>query len=92
MNIIEPYLAALKRELKMYAEAKYMQTSEFDEIVLGGGTSTILSAEQIIDIISFCKSNFTISSKYMIKVTASTHNTDEYKLEKFADYGVFNWI
>lgn len=88
MNVIEPYLAALKKELKMYAETKYMRTSEFDEIVLGGGTPTILSAEQIIDIISFCKSNFNISSKYMIKVTASTHNTDEYKLKKFADYGV----
>ena len=35
---LEPYLAALKKELDMYAKTKYLQTSVFDEIVLGGGT------------------------------------------------------
>jgi len=88
-ELVEPYLEALKRELKMYSETRYVKTSEFDEIVLGGGTPSVLSAEQMIDIIEFCKRNFNISDDYMIKVTASTHNLDEYKLRKLAEYGVF---
>ena len=35
---IETYLNLLKKELAMYAKTKYVQTSYFDEIVLGGGT------------------------------------------------------
>ena len=86
---VDPYLEALKKELKMYSETRYVKTSEFDEIVLGGGTPSVLSAEQLINIISFCKENFNISRDYMIKITGSTHNLDEYKLKKFAEYGVF---
>jgi len=52
---IEPYLDTLKKELEMYAKTKYVKTSVFDEIVLGGGTPSILSAGQMIDLIDFCK-------------------------------------
>ena len=87
-ELVAPYLNALKKELKMYSETRYVKTSEFDEIVLGGGTPSVLSAEECLDIITFCKQNFNISKDYMIKVTCSTHNLDEYKLKKFAEYGV----
>lgn len=87
-DFVDPYIDALKKELKMYSETRYVKTSEFDEIVLGGGTPSVLSAEQLIEIISFCKVNFNISKDYMIKITGSTHNLDEYKLKKFAEYGV----
>ena len=65
---IELYLDTLKKELEMYAKTKYVETSVFDEIVLGGGTPSILTAEQMIDLISFCKKKFTISDEYLIKV------------------------
>ncbi|MEM0385807.1 MAG: hypothetical protein QXH64_05060, partial [Nitrososphaeria archaeon] len=87
-ELVDPYINALKKELKMYSETRYIKTSLFDEIVLGGGTPSVLSAEQCLDIISFCKEHFNISEDYMIKITCSTHNLDEYKLEKFAEYGV----
>ena len=58
---IPPYLLALKKELEMYAKTKYVKTSVFDEIVLGGGTPSVLTAEQIIDLIDFCKARFTTS-------------------------------
>ena len=41
---IDPYLALVKKELEMYAKTKYVKTSVFDEIVLGGGTPSVLSA------------------------------------------------
>ncbi|HJW65426.1 MAG TPA: radical SAM protein, partial [Candidatus Bathyarchaeia archaeon] len=86
---IGPYLEALKKELEMYAKMKYVQTSVFDEIVIGGGTPSILTAEQMIDIISFCEKRFTTSDEYFIKVTASSKSFEPEKIEKLAAYGVY---
>ncbi len=87
-NIIT-YLDALKKELEMYAKTKYVKTSVFDEIVLGGGTPSILTAEQMIDLISFCKERFTTNEEYFIKVTGSSKSFDKQKIVKLANYGVY---
>ena len=86
---IGPYLDLLKKELAMYAKTKYVKTSMFDEIVLGGGTPSVLSAEQIIDLIDFCKANFTTSKEYFIKVTGSSKTLALPKIKKLAEYGVY---
>ncbi len=86
---IETYLNLLKKELAMYAKTKYVQTSYFDEIVLGGGTPSVLSAEQIIDLIDFCKANFNTSKEYFIKVTGSSKTLAIPKIKKLAEYGVY---
>jgi oxygen-independent coproporphyrinogen-3 oxidase len=86
---LEPYLDLLKKELSMYAKTKYVKTSIFDEIVLGGGTPSVLSAEQIIDLIDFCKANFNTSKEYFIKVTGSSKTLALPKIEKLAKYGVY---
>jgi coproporphyrinogen III oxidase-like Fe-S oxidoreductase len=86
---IEPYLLALKKELDMYAKTKYLQTSVFDEIVLGGGTPSILTAEQIIDLIEYCEKRFTTTPDYFIKVTGSSKSFDQKKIVKLAEYGAF---
>ncbi len=86
---IEPYLELLKKELEMYAKTKYVKTSWFDEIVLGGGTPSVLSAEQMIDLIDFCKSNFNINQEYFIKVTGSSKTLALKKIDKLAAYGVY---
>ncbi len=86
---IETYLAALKKELEMYAKTRYVKTSVFDEIVLGGGTPSILTAEQMIDLIDFCKERFTTNDEYFIKVTGSSKSFDTKKIVKLAEYGVY---
>jgi oxygen-independent coproporphyrinogen-3 oxidase len=86
---IETYLSVLKKELEMYASMKYVQTSVFDEIVLGGGTPSILTAEQVIDLIDFCKERFTTSDEYFIKVSGSSKSFDTEKIVKLAEYGVY---
>lgn len=86
---IETYLAALKKELEMYARTEYVKTSVFDEIVLGGGTPSILTAEQMIDLISFCKDRYNTSEEYFIKVTGSSKSFDAKKIVKLAKYGVY---
>jgi coproporphyrinogen III oxidase-like Fe-S oxidoreductase len=83
---IEEYLLALKKELKMYAETRYIRSSEFDEVVLGGGTPTVLSSEQIVDLLSYCQKTFNVTEDPMIKVAASTHNVDKEKFKAVVDY------
>ncbi|NLE05746.1 MAG: radical SAM protein [Crenarchaeota archaeon] len=86
---LEPYLELLKKELLMYAKTKYVKTSVFDEIVLGGGTPSVLSAEQMIDLFDFCKENFNINKEYFIKVSGSSKTLTLEKIKKLADYGVY---
>jgi oxygen-independent coproporphyrinogen-3 oxidase len=84
-----PYLKALKKELMMYAETKYVQTSEFDEIVLGGGTPSLMTKDQMFDLIKFCEENFNTTDEYFIKITGSSRSFTKEKLVAAADYGVF---
>jgi oxygen-independent coproporphyrinogen-3 oxidase len=86
---IESYLQLLKKELEMYAKTKYVKTSLFDEIVLGGGTPSVLTAEQMIDLIDFCKTNFPINKEYFIKVSGSSKTLALKKIDKLAAYGVY---
>jgi oxygen-independent coproporphyrinogen-3 oxidase len=86
---IETYLKALKKELEMYAQMRYVKTSVFDEIVLGGGTPSILTAEQMTDLIDFCKERFTTNDEYFIKVSGSSKSFDTEKIVKLAEYGVY---
>ena len=86
---IEPYLELLRKELEMYAKTKYVKTSVFDEIVLGGGTPSVLSADQMIDLIDFCKARFNVNKEYFIKVTGSSKTLALNKIDKLAAYGVY---
>ena len=86
---IEHYLDLLKKELDMYAKTRYVKTSVFDEIVLGGGTPSVLSAEQMIDLIDFCKARFNTNEEYFIKVTGSSKTLALPKIDKLAAYGVY---
>ncbi len=86
---IETYLERLKKELLMYAQTKYVKTSVFDEIVLGGGTPSVLTAEQMIDLIDFCKARFNINDEYFIKVTGSSKTLALKKIDTLAKYGVY---
>ncbi|MCW8802347.1 MAG: coproporphyrinogen III oxidase family protein [Candidatus Bathyarchaeota archaeon] len=88
-KMMEPYLKALKKELMMYANTKYVQTSEFDEIVLGGGTPSLMTKEQMFDLIKFCEDNFNTVDDYFIKITGSSRSFSEEKLRAAADYGVY---
>jgi oxygen-independent coproporphyrinogen-3 oxidase len=86
---VEQYLNMLKKELDMYAKTRYVKTSVFDEIVLGGGTPSVLSAEQMIDLIDFCKERFTTNDEYFIKVSGSSKTLALDKIDKLAAYGVY---
>ena len=77
----------VKKGLKMYAETRYVRSSEFDEIYFGGGIPSVMSSE-ITDLLSYCERNFNISGDRMVKITGCTHNFHEKKLESMSDFEV----
>jgi oxygen-independent coproporphyrinogen-3 oxidase len=85
-SILAPYLEALKKELMMYAKTRHIQTSFFDEVVLGGGSPSILSADQLFDILSFCKENFNLTDDVMVKSGGCSHNLSVEKLKAISDF------
>lgn len=85
-KILEKYLVALKRELKMYAETNYIRSSIFDEVVLGGGSPSVMSPEQLVDILSFCEEKFNLTEDVMVKVAGCTHNFDIKKLKAISNF------
>ncbi|MHC3128706.1 MAG: radical SAM protein [Candidatus Bathyarchaeota archaeon] len=87
-NTMGKYLSALKKALNMYAETKYARTSEFSEIYLAGGTPSIMSTEQTIDLLSFCEKKFNLNDNLEIKITGCTHDFDYKKLKALSEYGV----
>jgi oxygen-independent coproporphyrinogen-3 oxidase len=87
-NEMGKYLSALKKSLKKYAETKYVKTSEFSEIYLAGGTPSIMSTEQTIDLLAFCEKNFDFDDGREIKITGCTHDFDYKKLKMLSEYGV----
>ncbi len=87
-NKMEYYLSTLKKALTMYAETKYAQTSEFSEIYLAGGTPSLMTSQQTIDLLSLCEKSFNMSGDREIKITGCTHDFGYNKLKALADYGV----
>jgi len=76
----------LKKELMMYAKTRHIQTSFFDEVVLGGGSPSVLSANQLFDILSFCEKKFNLTADVMVKVAGCTHNLTVDKLKAISDF------
>jgi oxygen-independent coproporphyrinogen-3 oxidase len=85
-SMTKPYVKALKKELEMYAKTRYIQTSIFDEVVLGGGSPTVLEADQLVEILEFCKENFNLTDDVMVKVAGCTHNLTVDKLQAISDF------
>jgi coproporphyrinogen III oxidase-like Fe-S oxidoreductase len=87
-NKIEHYLEALKKCLLFYSKTKYVQTTDFSEIYLAGGTPSLMSVDQTIDLLNFCEKNFNMSDVKEIKITGCTHDFDYKKLKALSEYGV----
>ena len=87
-NHMSEYLSALKKAMNMYAQTKYVRTSEFAEIYLAGGTPSLMSTEQTIDLLSFCEKSFNFDDSREIKITGCTHDFDYEKLKALSEYGV----
>ena len=74
------YITALKKALAMYAENNYVKSSVFTELYVGGGSPSVMSNEQIIEVLSFCRRTFNLKSDHSTKFTACTNSLSEDKI------------
>ncbi len=77
---ISLYLKALKKALAEYAKTKYVKSSVFSELYVGGGSPSVLTKEQTVDLLRYCKETFQLTEDCTIKFTASTNDLSEEKL------------
>jgi oxygen-independent coproporphyrinogen-3 oxidase len=71
---------ALKRALGFYAKNRYVQSSVFNELYIGGGSPTVLAKNQIVDILQYCRENFNLTEDCDTKFTACTNSLSEDKI------------
>ncbi len=77
---VVPYIAALKKALSLYADQNYIKSSNFNELYVGGGSPSVISSEQIADILSFCRETFNLNADHLTKFTACTTSLSENKI------------
>lgn len=85
---ISLYLEALKKALHAYSQSRYVQSTRFDEIYVGGGSPSVLSETQIADVLDYCKANFNLSDACTTKFTACTYGLTEKKINLLANHEV----
>lgn len=77
---IAVYITALKKALDFYAKNRYVQSSVFNELYIGGGSPTVLADNHIIDILQYCRDNFNLTEDCTTKFTACTNSLSEGKI------------
>jgi coproporphyrinogen III oxidase-like Fe-S oxidoreductase len=77
---LTPYITALKKALTLYAENRYIKSSVFNELYIGGGSPSVLSNEHITDVLGFCRTAFNLSADCLTKFTACTTSLSEDKI------------
>jgi len=85
---IQFYIESMKKTLRFYSECRYVQSSDFDELYVGGGSPSVLSEEQITDVIDFCRNNFKMTGDCATKFTACTFNLTDRKINLLASHEV----
>ncbi|MEZ4688942.1 MAG: hypothetical protein R3A12_01695 [Ignavibacteria bacterium] len=58
LDLISKFISSLKKEITLYSEL--VKENEFDTIFFGGGTPSILSADQIEDLLVHLAKSFKI--------------------------------
>jgi coproporphyrinogen III oxidase-like Fe-S oxidoreductase len=81
---VKLYIEVLKKALTFYAESSYVKSSIFNEFYIGGGSPSVLSSEQIEEILRFCREAFSFTSNATTKFTACTNNLTEDKIRLFS--------
>ena len=85
---IQLYIEALKKTLRFYSECKYVQSSDFNELYVGGGSPSVLSEKQIVDVIDYCRNNFKMTEDCTTKFTACTFGLTDKKISLLASHEV----
>src|SRR5450830_1698314 len=87
LNSMEQFLAALEKEIRMYAE-RFSQSDAIDTIFFGGGTPSLLPPSTLGRILTALHSNYQINSNAEITVETNPGTVDIEKLRGYRSLGV----
>lgn len=85
---IKEYLKYLKKEIKIYSGLPGIKNMEFSAVYLGGGTPSLLSGDQLEDILGTLKKTFLITDDAEITVEGSPSSFSVEKFEQLKAAGV----
>lgn len=87
-DLVVEYLNALKKEIELYANTEYVKGMTFSGIYIGGGTPTILSIEQLTDLIKTLFDSFHIAKDYELTVEGTLSTFTKAMLTALKEVGV----
>lgn len=87
LDMIQSYVDALIREIKLYASHDYIKEQRIGSVFIGGGTPTVLSVKQLYSIIITLKKCFNINHCEM-SIECNPHNADYPKLKRLKNLGI----
>ena len=85
-RLMPEYVAALERELA-YARERF-PFEELETVYLGGGTPSLLPADEIMRLLAFVRREFTVAADAEVTLEANPASTDERKLAAWLEGGV----
>ncbi|MGB7573571.1 MAG: radical SAM family heme chaperone HemW [Thermodesulfobacteriota bacterium] len=84
ISAVPDYLKALFKEMEMYRK----KFNPFDTVYIGGGTPSLLSSQQLKDILTSIQKNFDFTSDPETTIEANPADLDRSLLESMRDMGV----
>ncbi len=86
-TIVNDYVEALKKEIRMYGETSYAKSLKIGAVFIGGGTPTCLSTDQIRGLIGTLRECLPING-CEITMECNIANADEEKIKAMSELGV----
>lgn len=86
-NIVNRYVKALIKEIKLYSSYKYIKNRKIGSVFIGGGTPTVLNEIQIYQLISTLQECFNLKN-CEFTVECNVGNATDSKLSILKDLGV----
>jgi len=85
---VKKYLLSLTKELTWYSQTQYVAQSTIDAVYFGGGTPSLLTSNELRDLLQTIKAHFRLSAALEITVEGNASSFNEEKLTMLKNEGV----
>lgn len=87
-GLADRYIAALRREMFLYAEAPIWQERVLTSVYFGGGTPTLYPPAVLVDLLSLCRQSFPMAADPEVTIEAHPATIDLSSLAPLREGGI----